>query len=41
MTAALVSYYPGVVLVLGGWWYWNAGYWPDRIIADVQLALEQ
>jgi len=53
--------------VLGGWWYWNAGYWypawgynpygwysydgpiytgyadrtPDRIIEDVQLALQQ
>jgi hypothetical protein len=22
-----VSYYPRVVFVLGGWWYWNAGYW--------------
>ena len=62
-----VSYYPNVVFVLGGWWYWNAGYWypawgydpygwysydgpiytgyaevtPDRIIENVQLALEQ
>jgi putative peptidoglycan binding protein len=22
-----VSYYPRVVFVLGGWWYWNTGYW--------------
>jgi len=22
-----VSYYPSVTFVLGGWWYWNAGYW--------------
>lgn len=62
-----VSYYPRVVFVLGGWWYWNTGYWypawgydpyawysydgpiytgyaertPDRIIEDVQLALQQ
>jgi Putative peptidoglycan binding domain len=62
-----VSYYPHVTFVLGGWWYWNAGYWypawgydpygwysydgpiytgyadrtPDRIIEDVQLALQQ
>lgn len=62
-----VSYYPSVTFVLGGWWYWNAGYWypawgynpygwysydgpiytgyadrrPDRIIEDVQLALQQ
>ena len=62
-----VSYYPNVTFVLGGWWYWNAGYWypawgydpygwysydgpiytgyanrrPDRIIGDVQLALQQ
>ena len=62
-----VSYYPNVVFVLGGWWYWNAGYWypawgyapygrysydgpiytgyadrrPDRVIEDVQLALQQ
>jgi hypothetical protein len=61
------SYYPHVTFVLGGWWYWNAGYWypawgydpygwysydgpiytgyadrtPDRIIEDVQLALQQ
>jgi hypothetical protein len=21
------SHYPRVVFVLGGWWYWNAGYW--------------
>jgi Putative peptidoglycan binding domain len=62
-----VTYYPRVTFVLGGWWYWNAGYWypawgydpygwysydgpiytgyadrtPDRIIEDVQLALQQ
>jgi hypothetical protein len=62
-----VSSYPHVVFVLGGWWYWNTGYWypawgyepyasysydgpiytgyadwtPDRIIEDVQLALQQ
>ena len=62
-----VANYPNIVLVLGGWWYWNAGYWypawgynpygwysydgpiytgyadrtPDRIIEDVQLALQQ
>jgi len=62
-----VSYYPNIAFVLGGWWYWNAGYWypawgydpygwysydgpiytgyadrtPDRIIEDVQLALQQ
>jgi hypothetical protein len=62
-----VSSYPRVVFVLGGWWYWNVGYWypawgydpyawysydgpiytgyadwtPDRIIEDVQLALQQ
>ena len=62
-----VSYYPNITFVLGGWWYWNAGYWypawgydpygwysydgpiytgyanrrPDRIIEDVQLALQQ
>jgi Putative peptidoglycan binding domain len=62
-----VNYYPNVTFVLGGWWYWNAGYWypawgynpygwysydgpiytgyadrtPDRIIEDVQLALQQ
>jgi Putative peptidoglycan binding domain len=62
-----VSSYPRVVFVLGGWWYWNTGYWypawgydpyawysydgpiytgyadvtPDRIIEDVQLALQQ
>jgi hypothetical protein len=62
-----VSYYPNVVFVLGGWWYWNTGYWypawgydpygwysydgpiytgyadwrPDRVIEDVQLALQQ
>jgi hypothetical protein len=62
-----VSYYPRIVFVLGGWWYWNTGYWypawgydpygwysydgpiytgyadrtPDRIIEDVQLALQQ
>jgi len=62
-----VSYYPHITFVLGGWWYWNAGYWypawgydpygwysydgpiytgyadrtPDRIIEDVQLALQQ
>jgi hypothetical protein len=62
-----VSYYPNIVFVLGGWWYWNTGYWypawgydpygwysydgpiytgyadrtPDRIIEDVQLALQQ
>jgi hypothetical protein len=22
-----VSYYPNVTFVLGGWWYWNAGFW--------------
>ncbi len=62
-----VSSYPQVAFVLGGWWYWNTGYWypawgydpyasysydgpiytgyadrtPDRIIEDVQLALQQ
>src|SRR5436190_1210819 len=62
-----VSSYPNITFVLGGWWYWNAGYWfpawgydpygwysydrpiytgyaertPDRIIEDVQLALQQ
>jgi hypothetical protein len=62
-----VSSYPHITFVLGGWWYWNAGYWypawgydpyawysydgpiytgyadrtPDRIIEDVQLALQQ
>jgi Putative peptidoglycan binding domain len=62
-----VNNYPRVVFVLGGWWYWNAGYWypawgydpyawypydgpiytgyadrmPDRIVEDVQLALQQ
>jgi Putative peptidoglycan binding domain len=62
-----VSSYPQVTFVLGGWWYWNTGYWypawgydpyasysydgpiytgyadrtPDRIIEDVQLALQQ
>jgi Putative peptidoglycan binding domain len=62
-----VSYYPNIVFVLGGWWYWNTGYWypawgydpygwysydgpiytgyadvtPDRVIEDVQLALNQ
>ena len=62
-----VSYYPHITFVLGGWWYWNAGYWypawgydpygwysydgpiytgyaettPDRMIEDVQLALQQ
>jgi hypothetical protein len=39
-----VSSYPRVVFVLGGWWYWNTGYsdvTPDRIIEDVQLALQQ
>ena len=62
-----VSSYPNVTFVLGGWWYWNTGYWypawgydpyasysydgpiytgyadrtPDRIIEDVQLALQQ
>ncbi len=62
-----VSSYPHVTFVLGGWWYWNTGYWypawgydpyasysydgpiytgyadrtPDRIIEDVQLALQQ
>ncbi len=55
-----------IVFVLGGWWYWNAGYWypawgydpyayfpydgpiygysgltPDRIIANVQAALQR
>ncbi|MBO0694504.1 MAG: peptidoglycan-binding protein [Verrucomicrobia bacterium] len=60
--------FPRVVFVtgLGGWWYWNAGYWypawgydpgysypydgpiygygnltPDRIIVNVQVALQQ
>jgi putative peptidoglycan binding protein len=62
-----VANYPSIVFVLGGWWYWNVGYWypawgydpygwysydgpiytgyadraPDRIIEDVQLALQQ
>jgi Putative peptidoglycan binding domain len=62
-----VSSYPQVTFVLGGWWYWNTGYWypawgydpyasysydgpiytgyadrtPERIIEDVQLALQQ
>jgi hypothetical protein len=62
-----VANYPNIVFVLGGWWYWNTGYWypawgydphgwygydgpiytgyadrtPDRIIEDVQLALQQ
>src|SRR5262249_53414668 len=22
-----VANYPNIVFVLGGWWYWNAGYW--------------
>jgi len=22
-----VANYPSIVFVLGGWWYWNAGYW--------------
>src|SRR5262245_32488920 len=61
-----VANYPSIVFVLGGWWYWNVGYWypawgydpygwysydgpiytgyadraPDRIIEDVQLALQ-
>jgi hypothetical protein len=60
------SHYSGMVFVLGGWWYWDAGYWypawgydpyayypydgpiygygnltPDRIVENVQLALQQ
>jgi Putative peptidoglycan binding domain len=60
------NHYSNIVFVLGGWWYWNAGYWypawgydpgayypydgpiygydnltPDRIIVNVQVALQR
>jgi hypothetical protein len=60
------NHYSNIVFVIGGWWYWNAGYWypawgydpgayypydgpiygygnltPDRIIVNVQVALQR